>query len=880
MEVILTHHNADFDGLAATLAAHKLFPAAVPLLPKRLSQNVKEFLTLYRNGLPFIYWDDFKGDQTIERIILVDTQRLPGTPKGATQTTPVLAIEHHPLDDDLPDHITYDGEDLGAVTTLLVERIRAAGDVQLSSLEVTLLALGIYADTGALTYSNTTPRDLLAAAWLLEQNAVLDTVRRFMSTPLNDEQQALFGRLVKSSESRDIQGYTITVATVEVDRQIKQINSVAQRLMNMLDPAALFVIVQMPNSLQMVCRSQTDAVNVGLIADHFGGGGHTRAAAATIEAMTLSHAHDDLWHQLNLNVEPIKRVADLMSYGVQTLQADQPITEVIAQLRRIGHEGYPVLDEENAVIGLLTRRDADRAMEHGLKKARVRDVMVSGEISLQPDDSVHALEQLMVESTWGQIPIVNPTPEGETRVIGIVTRTDLIKHWAQTHPTIPKRQVEKVDPDHMEEVLGYSVTEIIEEIAAHARRQEMKMYMVGGIVRDLLLKRPNYDIDFVIEGDAIKFAQELAAVFGGEATYFRPFGTAKWRIDRERLASNLHIEAAQLPDHIDFATSRNEFYEHPTALPSVYNSSIKLDLQRRDFTINTIAVQMSPHHSAHQLLDFYGGADDLERGVIRVLHSLSFVDDPTRALRAVRFEQRLGFTIEPRTAELIKTSRSMLRRITGQRLQNELTLLLKEDAPEQSLLVLQERSILPAIHLAFHFTPEAANSFQQARETRDQWPLQVDDITTLYWHLIMAHIEFEGQLELCERLMFGRTMIDSFTAVGRLIDTDNRLHKPDATASQITQFLDGTSEIALLASWILLDGEPRQRIIAYIEEWRHIKPKTDGNILKSLGLSPGPRYSLILDILRAARINGEVTTDEQEHALAKQLVEEHIRDRT
>jgi tRNA nucleotidyltransferase (CCA-adding enzyme) len=370
-EIILTHQNADFDAVASLLAAHKLHPAAIPVLPHQLNRNVAQFITLYKNGLPLVAWTDFRAD-TLERIILVDTARLPDMDslpglKTFDPKTPTLIVDHHARPSDLPPHITFTGEEIGATTTLLVEQIREQ-NIELTSLEATLLALGVYVDTGAMTYGKTTPRDLHAAAWLLEQNAALDTIRRFFSSPLNDLQLRLFDHLVKAVDTRTIHGYTVAVCAAPMDEYVDQINSVTQRLADLFDTDAIFVIVAMPESIQIVCRSGVSAIDVGDIVKKFGGGGHQRAAAAKITDSSLEEVTEALWNLVEQNVRPLTSVAELMSYGVQTVNPDQRISDLIGQLRRIGHEGYPVTDN-GKILGLLTSRDADRAMEHGLSTA-------------------------------------------------------------------------------------------------------------------------------------------------------------------------------------------------------------------------------------------------------------------------------------------------------------------------------------------------------------------------------------------------------------------------------------------------------------------------------------------------------------------------------
>ncbi len=863
MKLILTHPNADFDAVASTLAAHKLYPDAIPVLSERLNRNVDNFMLLYHNGFTFIHQQDLRA-KSVERVILVDTQRLPSV-RGVKNNTPFDIIDHHQpfTRNDIPADHMFVSEPVGATTTMLIERLQQQ-ETRLTSLEATLLMLGIYEDTGSLSYGTTTPRDIRAAAWLLEQNAALDTVRRFLAPPLNEEQQALYDKLIIESVSRDIDGHIITVGATKIDSHVSEISSVVHRLRDTLDSSALFIAVKMPDNLLLVCRSTADSIDVGEIARLFGGGGHARAAAATVYDKSLNEVVTVLWQQIPQHVRPMTRVADLMSYSIQTVEAGKQVSEIIQHIRRIGHEGFPVL-ENGRVIGLLTRREADRAMEHGLGNLTLREIMSSGEITLRPDDSVAMLEQRMVESGWGQIPVLND----HDRLIGIVTRTDLIKHWAHTHPTAQPVK-NNISNQQIAEVLGKPVSTLIEAVAWQAQAMDLNLYMVGGVVRDLLLKRPNLDLDFVVETNAIDLASALQARYGGEVHSFQPFGTAKWVLDAQ-IAEKLNVDFAALPTHIDFATARNEFYEHPTALPTVYTSSIKLDLQRRDFTINTLAVQLSPQSG--EILDYYGGMNDLRDGLIRVLHSLSFVEDPTRILRAIRFERRLKFTIEPRTAELIDSALPMLRRITGERIRNELDLLLRENEPEQGLLNLQKRGALEAIHPAFRLDKKLVEHFYAARTQQSPWPIENFELPILYWHILASTIPVSDLPDWCERLLFGRKISDSLIEAAQLVQQIDSLIQPNMPPSQIVERLENRTEIALLTGWLMTNQPLAQSYIQrYMLEWRHIQIIANGHTLRTLGLPPGPCYSLILKRLRTARLDGEISDDTGEQRLLQSLI--------
>jgi tRNA nucleotidyltransferase (CCA-adding enzyme) len=865
VKLILTHSNADFDGIAAMLAVHKLHPDTLPVLPDHVNRNVQHFITLYRNGVNFVSQRDLPS-RKIAQIYLVDTQHTPNL-RGIRPGTPLVIYDHHqPFErDDLPPHQELHCEPVGAVTTLLVERIQQAG-LHLSGLEATLLMLGIYEDTGTLTYGTTTVRDIRAAAWLMDQNAALDTVRRFLTPRLNEEQERLFDTLLVQTDTRSIQGHTVSVSATRVDSYIHEVSTVAHRLRDTLEPDALFVAVEMPESLLLVCRSAGQGIDAATIAAHFGGGGHARAAAATIYDRPLPQLLDELWHTIQQQAHPAARVADLMSYGVQTVESDKPVSAIVRQMRRIGHEGFPVV-EDGRVIGLLTRREVDRATEHGLGELKLRDIMTTGSITVRPDDPVAVLEKRMVESGWGQIPVV----DDQEHIIGIVTRTDLIKHWTHTHPdTEPERA--SFSQQQIIAVMGTAIAELIAAIGHEAQQKGLHLYMVGGVVRDLLLQRPNLDIDFVVESSAIDFAAALQGRFGGETHSFEPFGTAKWLLETQ-VAARLGADVEALPHHIDFATARNEFYEHPTALPTVYRGSIKLDLQRRDFTINTLAIQLSPPAAEGRILDFYGGLNDLRDGLIRVLHSLSFVDDPTRILRAIRFERRLNFSIEPRTMQLIATALPMLRRITGKRITNEIDLLLRENQPEYALLNLHERGVLEAIHPAFTLDNRVMHYFAAARQQTPPWTSEAPDIVHLYWHILAGFIAPEHLEEWCERLMLGRRQIDSMRALVAIRHEMERLQQSDLAPSQIVTHLEEHSETALHTLWLTSEDAWLKGVIEkYLCDWRFVQPGINGHHLRDMGLKPGPCYSVILRRLRYAWLDGLIKDSESENRLLAELV--------
>jgi tRNA nucleotidyltransferase (CCA-adding enzyme) len=291
-------------------------------------------------------------------------------------------------------------------------------------------------------------------------------------------------------------------------------------------------------------------------------------------------------------------------------------------------------------------------------------------------------------------------------------------------------------------------------------------------------------------------------------------------------------------------------------------------------------VQFSPAAASGRILNFYGGLADLRAGLIRVLHNLSFVDDPTRMLRAVRFEQRLNFQIEPRTVELMETALPMLGRITGERVRNELSLILREKEPERPLLELQKRGILEAIHPALKVDAAIAATFKAGRTEAPPWPMDEPDSVALNWHLIAARLSAEQLTAICERLLMPQTQTETMLATAKVVALLDWLDGPALKPSQVDGWLSGTPDIALWAAWLVAPpiSQARAQIEQFATTWRHVRPKTNGHTLQSMKLRPGPCFGLLLNRLRTARLDGDIESDEDEHQLLLRLIDEGVCD--
>jgi tRNA nucleotidyltransferase (CCA-adding enzyme) len=839
-----------------------------------LNRNVRAFLTLYGLEFPFIEPRDLPKTK-IDRVTLVDTQSMV-TIKGMTNTTNVNIIDHHSPRPDLPKDWKIHSEDLGASVTILTEALQERA-VRLSVTQATLLLLGIYEDTGKLTYARTTPRDIRAAAYLLEQGASLQIMQDFLNHPLSRQQQDIYDRLRADMTTFTIHGNTIMIGCADARGSDEELSTIAHRLRDLLDPDVLFLVIDIPSGTQLISRATTDQVDLGEVAGRFGGGGHPRAAAALVRDKRAMEVYADLVDVLPDVIHPVVTVGELMSRRPHLLTPDTPVKEVATLMQRYGYEGYPVVDD-GKLIGLLNRRAVDRAISHKLN-LKAKDVMEAGEATISPDESLEALQQLMTETGWGQIPVVE---DGE--IIGIVTRTDLIK--TLTPKRIPAGHQNLAD--RLENSLPPARLALLKAVAELAQGQQMALYTVGGFVRDLLLDRPSVDFDLVVEGDAIVLCKAVTEKYGGRMTTHQRFGTAKWQLGkiRQHLAETLQaeydvrVDVEDFPETLDLVSARREFYTHPTALPTVERGSIKLDLHRRDFTINTLALRLDGRHYG-DLYDYWGGLADLQAGLVRVLHSLSFVDDPTRILRAVRFEQRFDYHIGKRTLQLIENALTLLDRVSGDRLRHELNIILQEPKVMAMFSRLAELGVLQEIDPHIPWDEHTAKRIELAlknappaewnvRVIRDGYPLSTV-LAYILWWIVMPEVQATAA---AKRLRLPGWLRDTLLSTIHLWSVREKL--ADYTPSEAANHFENVPGLALYAVYLVLDNtQARSKIEQYFLEWQHIKPHTTGHHLRELDIPPGPHYGNILSTLRAAWLDGKISTREEEENLLQELVNEN-----
>ncbi len=859
MQVITTHVNADFDALASMVGARKLYPGAALVFPGSAERGLRDFMLQsagYLFGLRKLKSLDL---EKVSRLILVDTRQRGRVGRFADILgRPGLEVhiyDHHPASaDDLKGDLEV-LRPVGANTTILIQLIREQG-LTLTPEEATVMAIGIYEDTGSLMFDSTTAEDFLAAAWLREQGADLGVVHDVIAKDLDSEQVALLNEIIQSTTVYHIGGIDVAITRASLERYVGDFAVLVHRLMEIESFRVLFALARMEDRIHIVARSRLPEVNVGEMMRAFGGGGHPTAASASVHSLTLIQTEEKLLALLRSTLPGRAMAAELMSSPAKTVEASCSVERAAELIVRYNVNVLPVMEGEK-LVGLISRQVIEKAMFHHLGARTVTDFMSAEFATITPEATLLDVQTIIIEAKQRCLPVM----EGG-RLIGVVTRTDLLNRLVDEslrgQPLARERARQKFIANIMAERLPEEVLALLRQVGEVAAELGFAAYAVGGFIRDLLLGRPNLDVDIVIEGDGIKFARALARRMHARSRYHQEFGTA----------------VVVFPDgfKIDVATARLEYYEYPAALPTVELSSLKLDLYRRDFTINTLAVKLNPPEFG-LLLDFFGAQRDLKEGRLRVLHNLSFIEDPTRIFRALRFEQRFGFKLGKQATNLIQSAIKVdpFANMAGRRIFLEVKLILEEDDPLAILRRLSDFGLLRVIHPRLTLGPGREALFEEVgkvvawhdllflEERYERW--------LVYFLALIDEVSGEEAAELLLRFGFGPRRSQQVAAERRAaLQALRRLEsRPEVLPSEVYGLLSGLTTEMLL--WLMARARSetvRRTISGYFTDLQKTRLEITGDDLIRMGLNPGPLFKEVLGSLFEARLNGLVKTREDE----------------
>ncbi|MEJ2253594.1 MAG: CBS domain-containing protein [Nitrospirota bacterium] len=866
MDLITSHINADFDAFAGMVAAKKLYPQAEAVFSGSQEKKLRDFLESF-SIIPIRRLKDIDVGQ-VRKLIVVDSKspdRL--GPLAELLSRPGVEVhvyDHHAhAEGDI--HGTVEVvEQVGSTATIFTEILERKA-LKPTPMEATALCLGIYEETGNMLFPGTTERDMKAAAYLLRCGASLKIVSAYMKTDLNVDELQLLTELTRSATELALGGLSILVAKASLQRYLGDAAHLAHRLMDIEYTDAVVLILSMEGKIVVVGRSRAPELNIARVMEALDGGGHPTAASATLKEMPLEILEEKIVGLLRKAVKPGKFAEDVMTSPVITVEAAKTIKEAESLMTIHGVNVLPVVSGQQ-YLGIISRESVEKALYHGLAESTVLEFATTDALTAERYTPIRQVETRMIEHNQRFMPVVE-----DGGIVGAITRTDILRTLYEEYlrrrgvkkPLAgeragPKKNIASWLKNRYPGDI-YTLLRIAGEIAGSLG---YNAYLVGGSVRDLLRGEENLDLDIVIEGNGIDFARHLAVRLGGRVRAHERFGTAK-----------VITEGLKL----DVATARTEYYETPAALPKVQVSSIKKDLYRRDFTINTLAVKLNPG-SFGEMVDFFGGQRDLKERTIRVLHNLSFVEDPTRAFRAVRFAERFGFKLSKHIENLIRSAvrMNLFERLSGKRLHEELSLIFREKEPVPVIRGLAEHGLLTVIHPSLELTDKLQELLTQVHHTLTwftlSFPEERCDRALLYLTALLTGLTDEEREKALERLAVP-------SRVGAAVDRNIRdarealrvlpLKDPADIHNALSQ---ASPEGLLLAMSMTTSEEKRKEMSTYLLRWRKVKPILRGNDLKRMGIETGPIYAEILKKLLEERLRGRLLSREDEEGFVRRYV--------
>ncbi|MFH1645621.1 MAG: DHHA1 domain-containing protein [Candidatus Omnitrophota bacterium] len=883
MELIVAHANADFDALASVVAAKKLYPSAKAVLPGSAEKPVRDFLKMWQDEIGVDKEKDIDFSK-VDKLILVETrswQRI-GTAASILKRKDleIEIYDHHPK-------TRYDikaGKDFykktGATVSILLEIIKKK-NIEITPLEATIMALGIYEDTGSLTFQTTTKLDIDNVGYLFSRGASLNIVTNYLRRELSSKQIKFLSLLIKQTRDYIINGMHIGVVAVEIPKYVEDIALLVHKLLDVENFNIIFAFLRVTEDgkIYMVARSRLAFIDVGKIAKLFGGGGHAYASSANIKVLGLNECVNKLLLFLKSKLKPRMYAEDIVSPTIKAVTQNYTVIETRRLMQKFSLDAVAVLDD-GSVKGVVKKADVEKGVKRGESDSSIMGCVKTSFARIGAHTPLYKIKQELSKDRLGILAVFK-----NKKFLGLISCIDISKilHNEMFEKEVilkPRRVVHqpiKNIASKMKKNMLPDIYKLVKLIGALADEKGFKVFCVGGFVRDILLGVKNFDVDIVLEEKGLQFAKTLSDRLKGALVVHRRFQTATV-VFRPSIFNISKLDVCKdIKFKVDVATARKEYYEYPAALPTVIFSSIKQDLYRRDFSVNAMAVSLNKG-SFGRLVDFYNGQKDLRAKKIRILHDLSFVEDPTRIFRAVRFEQRYNFAIEPHTENLIKTAVNldMFGRTQKQRLRDEIILILSEPKPVKALVRMHELHELRFIHEKLKFNKHLLKMFDSIEQSCSWFELSFIDKRPIdKWLIFFAAIVYDlslGQLKmLCEEFIFRKGDEKRLLLCKKETKKISKIlqSKRSVLPSTIFKYLEGLPYEVILFIMAKTDFQvAKERISCFLREHHGVKLSITGKDLKSLGISPGPNYKKFLDYILSQKIDGKIKTRDDEMKLA------------
>ncbi len=432
MEIITTHKNTDFDGLASVFAARLLFPNALAVLPESLNSNVKRFLSIHKDHFPFFRVKDLSPEE-VTRLVIVDTaswSRIEGKDRLLGSGNPeIVVIDHHPGQQDIRASRLI-SKPAGAAVSLVLEEVLEQCPVQFSAVQATLFVCGIYEDTGNLTFPSTSSQDVRTVALLLDQGADLNLVRDLLRSPYSPAQKEILSSMLQNDHRLRENGFEVSICRLSVEGHTPGLSVVVDLYHEVNGADATFGIFEEPHKEQCITigRSSPNTRDVGAIMQKMGGGGHPNAGSALLKSIAGESVERRIVRLIGERKRLSVQIADLMTFPVLTVSPQTSMRDVALLLREKGCTGLPVA-EDGKIVGVISRRDFRKARKRDCLRVPVSAFMSRNVILIDPEDGVSQAVRLMVKHDIGRLPVVE-----QGKLIGIVTRSDAMRYFYDLVP--------------------------------------------------------------------------------------------------------------------------------------------------------------------------------------------------------------------------------------------------------------------------------------------------------------------------------------------------------------------------------------------------------------------------------------------------------------
>lgn len=848
----------DFDALAGLVCVTMLYPGTVALKHDAIEEQVTRYLGIAGGVIRFQDAESI-DHSVVEEVIIVDTrptEKIDEFLSSFPNVKKVIIIDHHDLGDYRLAGKRLYSKTIGSTTSMLVPLLRKK-HIYISPQQASLFLTAIYEDTASLIAPTTKPADLNVASYLMSIGGNLQTVRRFINSSLSERGKDILGIFLDSIEVIPMGGILVAIATARYDKYVENLAFITHKLFDLVEADAIFTASSFAGKTYFVGRSLDERlVDCSKVMAHFGGGGHRTASAAKIAGeLSPQVAFSRLASICRREVTPPPTVATIMNYPVKSIDPAESVNIAGEKLRRFGHGGLPVVNR-GKLIGIVTRRDLDKVPPY-MEEKPVKRFMTPNPLTTAVDSSIVEARRLMMRNGVGRLPVID-----EGNLVGIITRSDVMSadFWHRGQDIGPYPLPTKLSRDQTRELysrMPKRMLTILEHITGIANGLGISAYLVGGAVRDMLLSRIPYDLDILVEGDAINLAHALSRILEGHIIQHERFGTAQISIPGLK---------------IDLASSRAEYYKEPGSHPSVVASSIFEDLKRRDFTINALALALTGP-DARNIIDVCGGLDDIANKKIRILHNLSFIEDPTRILRAVYYTELLDFVLEKKTnryaKEAIRTG--LLSSAKNDRTAQELLRILSHENGIRMLVKLRELNGISAIfgRRPMRLVP-LLKRIDRLREYADELELKTD-IAKLRILALMKSTDGKQSLDVLKRLKLPGNFIEHIHSSATGAESFRKTIA-EGDNVKIWREMKGKSNEAIVFSCLTSRLNSSLKLLGRLARIGGMKLEINGDDLINMGMSRGKAIGSVLDIVLAEKVAGRVHGRIEELTMARRLV--------